>query len=191
MQNCKKCNASWTFHKQLESCPFCGANLLEQMKIKTIEDAFKYIISKHGISVFNEDGRLIALLADYAPALKREYSLIKIAVNAGVYGQLYEARELPSKEQIYIFNKCVYILSENCFLADVWAEQVMMWEAKALNMSISCVLQTTHDKQEESRNKMEKKANISNPKTLEANSCSYKSSTFLKELWERSIDHNQ
>ena len=72
------------------------------MEIKTIEDAFKYIISKHGISVFNEDGRLIALLADYAPALKREYSLIKIAVNAGVYGQLYEARELPSKEQIYI-----------------------------------------------------------------------------------------
>lgn len=187
MQSCKNCNASWTFHKQLDICPFCGVKLLEQIEIKTIDDAFKCIINKHGIHVFDEGSCLIALLADYAPALHKEYSLIKIAVTAGVYAQLFEARESTAEEQIKAFNKCVYILYETHFLAENWAKEVMMWEAKALNMSIPCIRESISDKQTEA-NTIETSSKMLNQKKTAENSYSSSGSVFLSELWKRSVE---
>lgn len=136
MQECKKCGASWIFQKYLDICPFCGASLLEQIEIKTIEEALKYIVNKHGENLLREGRLLLGLLADYAPSLTKERQLIKIAVDANVYTQLYDAKELGNCERKKVIEQCVLSLKDRYFLDETWARQVMSWEEKVLELDL-------------------------------------------------------
>lgn len=136
MQECKNCGASWEFQKCLDICPFCGASLLEKIKIETIEEALKYIVNKHGDNLLKEGRLLLGLLADYAPSLTTERQLIKIAVDANAYTRLYDAKELGDCERKKVIEQCVLFLKDRYFLDETWARQVMSWEETALEVEL-------------------------------------------------------
>lgn len=123
MQKCSNCQASWSFNKIVEICPFCGADLREKRKAESIEDAFMIIFQRHGIDAFRS-GVVLGLLGDYAPTLVRERKLVRVAVESGAYQALCEAKE---SEREHILNKYISVLTESFFIDERWAKQVLLW----------------------------------------------------------------
>lgn len=124
MQNCRKCKASWNLNRVVDVCPFCGADLREEKKVSTIEEAFSLIVNQHREDVFANGQRLLGLLSDYAPQLVRERKLIKIAVESGAYKAIYEA---DSGIKMQILNKYVAIMKDSYFIEESWARKALLW----------------------------------------------------------------
>lgn len=129
MQSCKNCNSTWNSEVIVDSCPFCGEKLNEEIVASTIEEAFEIIFQKHGQGVFGEN-RLIGLLSDYAPSLGREKKLVKIAVESGAYKAICDASTLERKHTV---EKYISILSETYFIDGKWAEKSLLWCLNAIS----------------------------------------------------------
>lgn len=129
-QKCDRCGAMWKAEIKQSACPFCQTKLQEKTKeVTTIEEAFAVIVERHGQSIFGERGKLLGLLGDYAPNLKRERGLIKTAVEVGAYKAIYDA---PPQEKEKTLNKYVKILEESHFIDSVWARKVLTWCLEAI-----------------------------------------------------------
>lgn len=123
MQSCRNCNSTWNSDVIVDSCPFCGKKLNEEIVASTIEEAFEIIFQKHGQGVFGEN-RLIGLLSDYAPSLGREKKLVKIAVESGAYKAICSA---STSERKHTVEKYISILSETYFIDENWAKKALLW----------------------------------------------------------------
>lgn len=137
-QKCSKCNSEWNAIKIVPNCPFCG-NPFEMKKsdFKDVNDAFAYIFSTHGIDVIKQKGVFVSLLADYAPTLEKERRIVRIALDAGIYGELLLVSKTDMSAQNAARAKAVSKLNNEYMLDHSWAEQVVSWFVTQLNWSPS------------------------------------------------------
>ena len=145
MQKCNNCNATWTFSKILEKCPFCGETIIDRNRINSIEDALKIVFREHGISVLRESGRLLGLLGDYAPSLSKERGLIKLAVESGAYAALFDAIGLSEAGRQQVINRYVEVMEERFYVAENWARQSITWCINALDLTDDRNDELVHD----------------------------------------------
>lgn len=139
MQRCNSCGATWTVKQPVETCPFCGANLSENTTVSSIEGAFSLILEKHGQAAL-QSNILIGLLGDYAPMLKRERNLAKIAVESGAYRAICEA---PISEKENTTKKYIAILTDSYFIDENWAKKALYWCLNAIAPNLSAIPQTS------------------------------------------------
>lgn len=133
---CENCQSEWNGIKVLPTCPFCDTNVSVQTSNFTkIDDALLYIFNVYGMETVNESNRLVALLSDYAPTLKRERKLIRVALNVGVYSDLMSTDKNDKAEQELAINKAVKKLHNDAFMDPVIAKETIEWFVKQLDWS--------------------------------------------------------
>ncbi len=137
-QKCSKCNSEWNAIKIVKDCPFCGNPFeIKKSDFKDVNEAFAYIFSTHGIDVIKQKGVFVSLLADYAPALEKERRVVRMALDAGIYGELLIVSTTDVSAQNAVRAKAVSKLNNEYMLDHSWAEQVVNWLVSQLNWSTS------------------------------------------------------
>lgn len=119
----------WCYKKM----PFFGKDLVEECNLNSIENVLKYVVSTHGLGIYDTPARLISYLSDYAPSLTNERRLIKICADSGVLSELRKAHESDLFKKEETINKSISKLENEFFVNRDWACRVVIWIASSLS----------------------------------------------------------
>lgn len=133
---CNNCNSKWTTNGVTKKCPFCGKDLVEEFNLDSIENVLKYVVSTHGLEIYDTPARLLSYLSDYAPSLTNERRLIKICADSGVLSDLRKAHEFELYKKEESINKAISKLENELFVNRDWACRAVIWFASSLSWPV-------------------------------------------------------
>lgn len=152
---CLDCGGECSGVTAAQKCPFCGSgnmsdspvvtissNQVEKTwmelsdeKFDSIDDAISYIFSEYGTEVIVKDKIFINLLCDYAPSLPYDRKLIRLAMETGVYADIYNAGCSDEISRTVEINKAVSKLCDTLFMENAQAVRAVNLIAKHLGFS--------------------------------------------------------
>ncbi len=129
---CKYCRSMWNSIIKVESCPFCGNNLLER-ETYTISSALEKIIADKGIGILNNPDMLMKYVMDYVKGDDKNKKLLQIAANEGIFKLMFEAKNGKIKQE-KLKEKAVKVLEEDAFLSTENAVHIIEIIAEGLSL---------------------------------------------------------
>lgn len=146
---CKKCNRELDFAddvlKDFIACPFCGAFIEKELppiaegsvdaELKKLADDFG------GLEIFNEENanRLRKALMLWEAPFDVARDKLLLACIKGIPVKLYEARELPAKEQQRIADSCLASFKGFSLPEDV-AMEIVNWLCRVMELKANCCI---------------------------------------------------
>lgn len=136
---CNNCQSEWNGVKELDTCPFCRANLKAEIKTKdfqSVGEFFNYALSVYGVEILRDGRKLVSLFADLAPELEQERNLLRIAAESGVYKDILATNNESESEKHSCVARCTLKLQSKYFMQSEWSEKVVFWLTDYLGWNV-------------------------------------------------------
>lgn len=143
---CNNCNSEWNTENEVRVCPFCGKELFSNSDFSTIESTLSFIVSMHGIDIYDHSSRLISYLSDYAPQLSNERRLLKTCLESGIVKELIKVNDNELSDKKLVVSKTISKLVDTYFVNRDWAEKAVEWVTTSLGWG-SCIVPTPTNSQ--------------------------------------------
>lgn len=143
---CIKCDAEWTVGtvEKICICPFCGEKLMEHLPHQQAIDAFKMVIERFGIEIYNEDKRLYGLINDLLPNTSKEKGILKTVISLGA-PKLISKIVMDSRDKTKTLNES-YSLLENGGLSPEWCSSAIFILSMPLGIDTSALFPLVNEK---------------------------------------------
>ena len=113
--NCKSCGSKWESKSQLKNCPFCGADIQNEIPTEfgSITSVLSFLIDREGIDILLDPNRVMAYIMDLVQGAEREKRLFRIGCKNGVLQTMHKilSEESSSKRKILVLNLKQHIIN--------------------------------------------------------------------------------
>ncbi|MBP3542153.1 MAG: hypothetical protein J6K72_10150 [Clostridia bacterium] len=135
---CPTCFAEWNVgseSKEWVNCPFCGS-IMPTVQIDSLEKALQRIVDVFGMETLKNGDRLLGILKDIAPELRKEHNLLFLFVEGNDLPRLFNAKSIKRNEQEELYRKTVAKLVDKWFIQTAAAEYVTSCYFEAIGINI-------------------------------------------------------
>lgn len=118
---CNICGSEWSVnpkYSKSNNCPFCNSPLFNQQSTinsdAQMSDVIKVIIEQFGIEILLENNKFLSIFSDYAPKLKNEKKVLRIALEENIAPYFINISPEKRKSNLTVVKrKLDSIISEN------------------------------------------------------------------------------
>jgi len=101
-----------------------------------MKDTFVKIIEEFGVEAFSDERRLLSMLSDYAPAMRKERLMVKNVFEVGIHKTFLAAVGASSEEKQSAIRKGRYQIEDKLGLAEHNIDLLVEWFTVCLDMNI-------------------------------------------------------
>ena len=129
---CNNCNSEWNSSKSTQICPFCGKSIVNEVLLQSPAEVLRFIYDEYGIQAFKSNRMILSYFSDFAPSLKKDFRLLKSCCNTDFIGILLSCNASSKESRETAIRKSILLLTDECFLSEEYARDVVNWITYAL-----------------------------------------------------------
>ena len=122
---CNHCQSEWNSSIVLNTCPFCGADLLPKAEEKpdSMQGVLKVIIRRDGVDALKDGRRTLAMFSDLAPDLRKEKTMFSYLLQCDGHAVLLDALTKARPQQIATRAVLIQRMTDELLLSEAIATQ--------------------------------------------------------------------